>query len=105
MGHSASLRFKKMRDVSGAAATARSILHKKVRELVASAKQTSQHNKAIKSSHSSSTGNLHTTADKKEPTITDTSPSAVKKFNQSSTGICKIMKHEGNNKKLRVRLL
>lgn len=87
MEHSTSLRFKKMRDVSEAAAMARSILHKKVREMDASSKKMSQHNKAIKSSHVSTTNNLHTAADNKEPAITDRSPSGVKKINQSSTGI------------------
>ncbi|XP_004490532.1 uncharacterized protein [Cicer arietinum] len=85
MEHSTSLRFKKMRDVSEAAAMARSILHKKVREMDASSKKMSQHNKAIKSSHVSTTNNLHTAADNKEPAITDRSPSGVKKINQSST--------------------
>lgn len=80
-----------MRDVSDAAAMARSILHKKVREMDASAKKTSQHNKAIKSSQSSTTNNIHTAADNKEPPITDISPSAVKNLNKSSTGICEIM--------------
>ncbi|KAJ1431748.1 P-loop containing nucleoside triphosphate hydrolase [Sesbania bispinosa] len=90
--HSTSLRFKKMRDVSEAAAMARSILHKKVRELDALAKQRSQQNKAIKSSHSSATNNLQTAvdnkdteADNKEPTITDRSATAVKTLNQSSS--------------------
>ncbi|GAU25362.1 hypothetical protein TSUD_217000 [Trifolium subterraneum] len=82
--HSTSLRFKKMRDVSEAAAMARSIVHKKVRELDALAKKTSQYNKAIKSSHVSTTNNLHTAADNKKPTITDRRPSDVKKIGKSS---------------------
>lgn len=77
-----------MRDVSEAAAMARSILHKKVREMDASAKKTSQHNKAPQPS---TTNNIHTAADNKEPPITDRSPSAVKNLNKSSTGICEIM--------------
>ncbi|MCH82499.1 mutS2 protein-like [Trifolium medium] len=74
-----------MRDVSEAAAMARSIVHKKVRELDASAKKTSQYNKAIKSSHVSTTNNLHTAAaDNKKPTITDRRPADVKKIGKSS---------------------
>lgn len=83
--HSTSLRLKKLRDVSEAAAMSRSILHKKVRELDASAKKTSQHDKAIKSSRVSTTNNLHTAADNKEPASTNKSPSVVKKFDKSST--------------------
>ncbi|CAJ2652351.1 unnamed protein product [Trifolium pratense] len=83
--HSTSLKFKKMRDVSEAAAMARSTVHKKVRELDASAKKTSQYNKAIKSSHVSTTNNLHTAAaDNKKPTITDRRPADVKKIGKSS---------------------
>lgn len=84
MEHSTNLRFKKMRDVSDAAAMARSILHKKVRELDVSAKQTSQNSKEpTRSSDSSATNKSQTAADNKEPTITDKSASAVKVFNQS----------------------
>lgn len=83
--HSTSLRLKKLRDVSEAAAMSRSILHKKVRELDASAKKTLQHGKAIKSSRVSTTNNLHTAADNKEPTSTNKSPSDVKKIDKSST--------------------
>ncbi|WJX63469.1 hypothetical protein P8452_48350 [Trifolium repens] len=82
--HSTSLRFKKMRDVSEAAAMARSIVHKKVRELDASAKKTSQYSKAIKSSQVSTTNNLRTAPDNKKTTITDRSPSDVKKIGKSS---------------------
>lgn len=86
--HSTSLRLKKLRDVSESAAMARSILHKNVRELGASAKKSSQHNKTIKSSHvSTTTNNLHTTSDNDKSTITDRSPSDVKKIEKSSTGI------------------
>jgi hypothetical protein len=76
-----------MRDVSEAAAMARSILHKKVRELDASAKKTSQYSKAIKSSQVSTTNNLRTAPDNKKTTITDRSPSDVKKIGKSSKGI------------------
>lgn len=89
MEHSSNLRFKKMRDVSEAAAMTRSIIHKKVRQLDTSAKKPSQPNKGIKSSQSSATNNRHTAADNKEPTIADGSASAVKKFNQSPSGTCK----------------
>lgn len=65
---------------------ARSILHKNVRELAASAKKTSQRNKAIESSHVSTTNSLHTASDDKKPTITDRSPSDAKKFDKSSAG-------------------
>ncbi|XP_057442336.1 uncharacterized protein LOC130734057 isoform X2 [Lotus japonicus] len=83
--HSTKLRFKKMREVSEAAATARSDIHKKVREMDALAKQASQHKKSIKSSPSSATNSLHTAADNKKPTIADRSASAIKKLNQSSS--------------------
>ncbi|XP_027369144.1 uncharacterized protein LOC113874979 [Abrus precatorius] len=85
MEHGTNLRFKKMRDVSEAAAMARSIIHKKVRELDASAKQPSQNNKTIKISHPSATNKSQTAAYNKEPTIADRSASAVKVFNQSSS--------------------
>ncbi|TKY56407.1 DNA mismatch repair protein Msh2 isoform X1 [Spatholobus suberectus] len=85
MEHSTDLRFKKMRDVSEAAAMARSILHKKVRELDVSAKQPSQNNKAIRSSDSSATNKSQTAADNKELTTADRSASAVKVFNQSKS--------------------
>ncbi|KAK7301021.1 hypothetical protein RJT34_11876 [Clitoria ternatea] len=92
MEHSTNLRFKKMRDVSEAAAMARSILHKKVRELDDSAKQPSQNNKVSKNSHSSATDKSQTAAeaDNKEPTIADRSASTVKVFNQSSSDKLKL---------------
>ncbi|CAJ1970580.1 unnamed protein product [Sphenostylis stenocarpa] len=86
MKHSTNIRFKKMRDVSEAAAMARSILHKKVRELDASAKQPSQNIKTISSSHFSATNKSQTAADNKVPTVADRSTSAVKVFKQSSSG-------------------
>ncbi|XP_019441497.1 PREDICTED: uncharacterized protein LOC109346409 isoform X1 [Lupinus angustifolius] len=93
MKHSSNLRYKKMRDVSEAAAMARSILHKKVRQLDASPKKPSQPNKTIKSSQSSATNNRHTAADSKEPTtIADGSASAVKKVNQLSPDRSKLPK-------------
>lgn len=76
----------------------RSILHKKVRELDASAKKTSQHDKAIKSSRVSTTNNLHTAADNKEPASTNKSPSVVKKFDKSSTGIMQDNEWENSRK-------
>ena len=101
MEHGINLRFKKMRDVSEAAAMARSILHKKVRQLGASAKQPSKPNKAIKSSQSSATKDSPTAVDNKELTIADRNASAVKNINQSSSGICeKIMKQDRNQRKL-----
>ncbi|RZC26191.1 Endonuclease MutS2 [Glycine soja] len=81
--YSTNLRFKKMRDVSEAAAMARSILHKKVRELDASAKLPSQNNKTISSSNLSATNKSQTVAENKEPTIADKSASSVKVFNRS----------------------
>ncbi|KAF7816603.1 Endonuclease MutS2 [Senna tora] len=77
-----------MQNVSEAAAMARSILHKRVRQLRASPRQVSQPNKADnKIPQSSVTNNQHTSADKTEPntkpTFADTSTSAVKKFNQT----------------------
>ncbi|KAK7385470.1 hypothetical protein VNO78_31191 [Psophocarpus tetragonolobus] len=83
MEHSTSLRFKKMRVVSEAAAMARSVLHKKVRELDASAKQPLQNNKTISSSHLSATNKSQTVAENKEPVIADRSASTIKDFNQA----------------------
>ncbi|KAI4307000.1 hypothetical protein L6164_030235 [Bauhinia variegata] len=67
--HTTSLRFRKMRDVSEAAAMARSVLHKKVRQLQASSRQPSRPNIADKSHQSPVTKNQHASADKREPTI------------------------------------
>jgi len=75
-----------MRDVSDAAAMARSILRKKVREMDISAKQPSQNNKTISSSHLSATNKSQIAANNKEPTVADRSTSAVKVFSQSSLG-------------------
>ncbi|ESW13347.1 hypothetical protein PHAVU_008G188400 [Phaseolus vulgaris] len=86
MKHSTDIRFKKMRDVSDAAAMARSILRKKVREMDISAKQPSQNNKTISSSHLSATNKSQIAANNKEPTVADRSTSAVKVFSQSSLG-------------------
>ncbi|KAG4963825.1 hypothetical protein JHK82_040501 [Glycine max] len=83
MEYSTNLRFKKMRDVSEAAVMAGSVLHKKVRELDASAKQPSQINKTISSSNLSATNKSLTVAENKKPTIADKSASSVKAFNQS----------------------
>lgn len=81
-----------MRDVSDAAAMTRSILHKKVRELDASTKQSSLNNKAIRNSDSSATNKGQTAEDNKEPSIAvadrSASASAVKVFKQSRSGIC-----------------
>jgi len=85
MKHSTDIRFKKMRDVSEAAAMARSILHKKVRELDISAKQPSQNIKTISSSHLSATNKSQTAENNKKPTVADRSTSAVKVFSQSSS--------------------
>ena len=89
MEYSTNLRFKKMRDVSEAAVMAGSVLHKKVRELDASAKQPSQINKTISSSNLSATNKSLTVAENKKPTIADKSASSVKAVNQSRSGICK----------------
>ncbi|KAK7372877.1 hypothetical protein VNO80_06267 [Phaseolus coccineus] len=83
--HSTDIRFKKMRDVSDAAAMARSILRKKVRELDISAKQPSQNNKTTSSSHLPATNKSQTAANNKEPTVAGRSTSAVKVFSQSSS--------------------
>ncbi|KAL4299995.1 hypothetical protein HN51_050632 [Arachis hypogaea] len=89
--HGINLRYKKMRDVSEAAASARSILHKKVRQLSASAKL-QPHNKTGKSSQLSATSSSPITIDKKEPTITDRKAPAVKNINQSSSDRSKLPK-------------
>ncbi|XP_015932174.1 uncharacterized protein LOC107458479 [Arachis duranensis] len=87
--HGINLRYKKMRDVSEAAASARSILHKKVRQLSASAKLQPP-NKAGKSSQLSATSSSPITIDKKEPTITDRKAPA--NINQSSSDRSKLPK-------------
>lgn len=91
MKHSTDIRSKKMRDVSEAAAMARSILHKKVRELDVSAKQPPQNIKTISSSHLSATNKSQTAANNRESAVADRNTSAVKVFSESSSGsgMCK----------------
>ncbi|XP_014504858.1 uncharacterized protein LOC106764929 [Vigna radiata var. radiata] len=86
MKHSTDIRSKKMRDVSEAAAMARSILHKKVRELDVSAKQPPQNIKTISSSHLSATNKSQTAANNRESAVADRNTSAVKVFSESSSG-------------------
>ncbi|MED6160234.1 hypothetical protein PIB30_049512 [Stylosanthes scabra] len=85
--HGINLRYKKMRDVSDAAATARSILHKKVRQLSASAKQ-----QPSQPPNKSAANTSSISLDKKEPTITDRKAPAVKAINQSSADRSKLPK-------------
>ncbi|KAG2391640.1 uncharacterized protein HKW66_Vig0125990 [Vigna angularis] len=84
--HSTDIQLKKMRDVSEAAAMARSILHKKVRELDVSAKQPPQNIKTISSSHLSATNKSQTAANNRESVVADRNTAAVKVFSQSSSG-------------------
>lgn len=88
MKHGTNLRFRKMQNVSEAATMARSVLHKRVRQLRASPRQTSPPNKADKIPQSSVTNYQQMSADNKEPTIADGSASTVKNINQTLSGIC-----------------
>ncbi|KAJ7965199.1 DNA mismatch repair MUTS family protein [Quillaja saponaria] len=75
--HSTNQRFRKMRDISEAASVARSVLHKKARQLRASAMQPSCPNAADKRNHISLANRQHT-AKNSEPPIADRTASTLK---------------------------
>ncbi|XP_054788928.1 LOW QUALITY PROTEIN: uncharacterized protein LOC129294528 [Prosopis cineraria] len=83
--YSTNLRARKMQNVSEAAAVARSILHKRVRQLRASPRQVSKPSKDDKVPQSSVTNYQHTsTANKESATaVADGSAAVVKKVNQT----------------------
>ncbi|XP_028795773.1 uncharacterized protein LOC114751284 [Neltuma alba] len=83
--HSANVRVRKMQNVSEAAAMARSILHKRVRQLRTSPRQVLQPNKADKVPQSSVANYQHKSVDNKESTtaVADGSTAAVKKINRT----------------------
>ncbi|KAK4273808.1 hypothetical protein QN277_017134 [Acacia crassicarpa] len=83
--HSTNLRVRKMQNVSEAAAMARSILHKRVRQLRTSPRQILQPNKADKILQSSVTNYQHTSTDNKESTtaVADGNAAVVKKMNRT----------------------
>lgn len=87
MEHGTDQRYGKMREVSEAAAVARSLLHKKVRQLRSSATRPSQPTAADKSQHASATSNQHTAADINERPTTSESKHPAKVAQQSSSGI------------------
>ena len=85
MEHGTNQRYGKMREVSEAAAVARSLLHKKVRQLRSSATRPSQPTAADKSQHASATSNQHTAADINERPTTSESKHPAKVAQQSSS--------------------
>ncbi|KAJ9679870.1 hypothetical protein PVL29_021700 [Vitis rotundifolia] len=85
MEHGTDQRYRKMREVSEAAAVGRSLLHKKVRQLRSSATQPSQPTAADKSQNASATSNQHTAADINERPTTSESKHPAKVGQQSSS--------------------
>ncbi|RVW60908.1 Endonuclease MutS2 [Vitis vinifera] len=85
MEHGTDQRYRKMREVSEAAGVARSLLHKKVRQLRSSATRPSQPTAADKSQHASATSNQHTAADINERPTTSESKHPAKVAQQSSS--------------------
>lgn len=87
MEHSTDLRLRKMREIYEAAAVARSILHRKVRQRRASAIQSSQPNPDDKSRRSLGINGQHNTAEYSEPPTTSKSASFVEDIKKSPSGI------------------
>lgn len=87
MEHGTEQRFKKMREISEAAAVARSTLHKKVRQLRASAIQSSRKTPASKIQHTLAINSQHDTAEYNEPPVAYKSTSFVEDIKQSQSGI------------------
>lgn len=87
MEHGTEQRFKKMREISEAAAVARSALHKKVRQLRASAIQSSRETPASKIQHTLAINSQHDTAEYNEPPVAYKSTSFVEDIKQSQSGI------------------
>ena len=86
MEHGTNLRYRKTTEVSEAAAVARSLLHKKARQLRSSGTRPSQPSTADKSQHESETSNQHREEDVKE-SPTSVSKHSVKVARQSTSGI------------------
>lgn len=93
MEHGTNQRYRKMREVSEAAAIARSLLHKKVRQLRSSATPPSRPIASDKNQHASATSNQHSTEDTNERP-TSASTHSVKVAQQSPPGIS--YKHQMN---------
>lgn len=85
MEHGTKQRYRKMREISEAAAMARSLVHKRARQLRASAAQPSQPTKVGKSQQIFASNSQQTTVKKTEhPT---TSSPAIKVIKKPATGI------------------
>ena len=87
MEHGTGQRLRKMREISEAAAMARSILHKKARQLRASAIQSSQPSPADKSQHILAINGQQTMAEYTEPPMAYKSASFLEDIKQSQSGI------------------
>ncbi|KAE8077579.1 hypothetical protein FH972_016132 [Carpinus fangiana] len=85
MEHGAEQRSRKTQELSEAAAVARSILHKKVRRLRASAIQSSQATPANKIRHTLAINGQHDTAEYNEPPVAYKSTSFVEDIKQSQS--------------------
>ena len=87
MEHGTRQRLRKMREISEAAAMARSILHNKVRQLRASAIQSSQPTPTHKSQHALAINRQHTMAEYTEPPMAYKSASFIEDIKQTPSGI------------------
>ncbi|XP_059434871.1 uncharacterized protein LOC132167853 [Corylus avellana] len=85
MEHGAEQRLRKTQEVSEAAAVARSILHKKVRQLRASAIQSSQATPSNKIRHTLAINGQHDTTEYNEPPMAYKSTSFVEDIKQSQS--------------------
>uniref|UniRef100_A0A2N9HQI8 DNA mismatch repair proteins mutS family domain-containing protein n=1 Tax=Fagus sylvatica TaxID=28930 RepID=A0A2N9HQI8_FAGSY len=85
MEHGTGQRLRKMREISEAAAMARSILHKKARQLRASAIQSSQPSPADKSQHILAINGQQTMAEYTEPPMAYKSASFLEDIKQSQS--------------------
>nr|POE58045.1 hypothetical protein CFP56_76796 [Quercus suber] len=83
MEHGTRQRLRKMREISEAAAMARSILHNKVRQLRASAIQSSQPTPAHKSQHALAINRQQTMAEYTEPPMAYKSASFIEDIKQT----------------------
>ncbi|KAK4570953.1 hypothetical protein RGQ29_029706 [Quercus rubra] len=83
MEHGTRQRLRKMREISEAAAMARSILHNKVRQLRASAIQSSQPTPTHKSQHALAINRQHTMAEYTEPPMAYKSASFIEDIKQT----------------------
>lgn len=87
MEHGTEQRSRKMREISEAAAVARSILHKKVRQFRASAIQSSHATPANKIRHTLAIKGQHNAAEYNEPHVAYKNTSFVEDIKQSQSGI------------------